>query len=78
MDKRDGYSHDFLRGHLAFVGNKIKNVSNDNPLKTTMRNNIALAELNFVPKGTILVGGLNLLKSIIFELETNYRRSSLS
>jgi hypothetical protein len=69
MDKRDGYSHDFLRGHLAIVGNKIRHVSNENPLKTTMRNTITLAELNFVSKGTILVDGLNLLKSIILELE---------
>jgi len=69
MDKRDGYSHDSLPGHLAFVRNKIKNSSNDNPLKTTMRNNIEIVELNFVPKGTILVDGLKVLKSIILELE---------
>jgi hypothetical protein len=69
MAKRDGYSHDFLRGHLTFVGNKIRHVSNENPLKNTMRNTIGLAELNFVLKGTILVDGLKLLKSIILELE---------
>ena len=69
MAKRDGYSHDFLRGHLTFVGNKIRHVSNENPLKNTMRNTIGLAELNFVSKGTILVDGLKLLKSIILELE---------
>jgi hypothetical protein len=69
MDTRDGYSHDFLRGHLAFVGNKIKNASNDNPLKNTMRNTLTLADLKLVSKGTTLVDGLNLLKLIIFELE---------
>ena len=69
MAKRDGYSHDFLRGHLTIVGNKIRHVSNENPLKNTMRNTIGLAELNFVSKGTILVDGLKLLKSIILELE---------
>jgi hypothetical protein len=69
MDTRDGYSHDFLRGHLAFVGNKIKNASNDNPLKNTMRNTLALADLKLVSKGTTLVDGLNLLISIIFALE---------
>ena len=69
MAKRNGYSHDFLRGHLTFVGNKIRHVSNENPLKNTMRNTIGLAELNFVSKGTILVDGLKLLKSIILELE---------
>jgi hypothetical protein len=69
MDKRDGYSHDFLKDHLKFVRDKMRNASNDNPLKTTMRNNIELAKLNFVPKGTTLVDGLNLLKSIIFELK---------
>ena len=50
------YSHDFLRnGHLKFVKDKIRNSSNDNPLKNDMRNTVAIAELNFVPKGTILV-----------------------
>ena len=67
LHKRDGYSHDFLKGHLTFIRDKIKNASNDNPLKTTMRNTLILAELNFVPKGTILVDDLNLLKSIIKE-----------
>ena len=57
------YSHDFLRdGHLKFVRDKIRNSSNDNPLKNDMRNTVAIAELNFVPKGTILVDGLKSLK----------------
>ena len=34
-----------------------------------MRNTILSVDLNFVPKGTILVDGLNVLKSIILELE---------
>ena len=57
------YSHDFLRdGHLKFVKDKIRNSSNDNPLKTTMRNTILSVDLNFVPKGTTLVDGLKSLK----------------
>jgi hypothetical protein len=36
-----------------------------------MQNTKALAELSFVSKGTTLVDGLNLLKSIINELEEN-------
>ena len=68
MDKRDGYSHDNLKDHLNFVRDKMRNASNGN-LKKTMRDNIELAGLNFVPKGTTLVDGLNVLKSIISELE---------
>ena len=35
--KRDGYSHDFLgQGHLTLVGNRIKRVSKENPLKHIM------------------------------------------
>ena len=67
--ERNGYSHDFLRGHLAVVKNRINRVSNDNPLKQTMRHTHISAELNFVPKGSILVDGLNLLKTILNELK---------
>ena len=31
--KRDGYSHDFLRGRLTFVGNRIERASIDKTLK---------------------------------------------
>ena len=76
--ERNGYSHDFLRGHLAVVKNRINRVSNDNPLKQTMRHTHISAELNFVPKGTILVDGLNLLKSIILELEKELPKKKFS
>ena len=70
LHKRDGYSHDFLgQGHLIIVRNRIKRVSNEIPLKHTMRTTLILANLKFGPKGTILVDGLNLLKSIINELK---------
>jgi hypothetical protein len=75
--ERDGYSHDFLRGHLAVVKNRINRVSNDNPLKQTMRHTHISAELNFVSKGTILVDGLNLLKSIINELIKKLRKQCI-
>ena len=68
---RDGYSHDLLNGHLKFVRDKIKNSSNDNPLKNDMRNTLALADLKSVSKGTILVDGCKSLKKIIKELEEN-------
>ena len=68
--KRDGYSHDFLgQGHLTLVGNRIKRFSKENPLKHTMRSTYLSADLNFGPKGTDLVDGLNLLKEIINELK---------
>jgi hypothetical protein len=56
LHKRGGYSHDSLNGHEKFVRDKIRYSSDDKAFKNDMRNTLALAELNFVPKLTILVG----------------------
>ncbi len=65
---RDGYSHDFLPGHLNNIKKQIKKVYKSNQNKT-MIDKWEVIDMKFVPHGKILDEDLKLLKSKINELE---------
>jgi hypothetical protein len=65
MVRRDGYSHDFLKGHLPKIEEQIRKKPK------TMKAKWEVIDMKFVPYGKILDGGLNSLKSKINELKRN-------
>ena len=65
IDTRDGYSHDFLKGHLPKIEKQIPKKSK------AMKDKLELVDTKFNSYGTTLDEGINSLKSRINELESN-------
>ena len=68
IDTRDGYSHDFLKGHLPKIEKQIPKKSK------TMKAKRDLVDVKFNQYGRTLDEGIISLKSIINELESNLPR----
>jgi hypothetical protein len=68
IDTRDGYSHDFLKGHLPKIEKQIPKKSR------AMKDKRDLVDVKFNQYGRTLDEGIISLKSIINELESNLPR----
>jgi len=68
IDTRDGYSHDFLKGHLPKIEKQIPKKSR------AMKDKWDLVDVKFNQYGRTLDEGIISLKSIINELESNLPR----
>jgi len=77
LHRRDGYSHDSLKGYLSVAQRKIKAHEEKNERKL-MKRKWELIDTQWVPKGHLLDEGVKNLKSIIDELKEIFKKKKFT